>query len=66
MTFESKILRDLAAGRSTAGAIGQRFSIHPEAVAVILNRLQAEGKVIAATYGPLVVWSLSKTDPPTP
>jgi predicted ArsR family transcriptional regulator len=66
MTFESKILRDLAAGRSTAGAIGQRFSIHPEAVAVILHRLQAEGRVTSASYGPLVVWSLSKTTPTAP
>ena len=66
MTSESKILRDLAAGRSTAGAIGQRFSIHPEAVTVILKRLQFEGKVISSTYGPLVVWSLSKTTPTTP
>lgn len=51
MSPELKILRDLAAGQSTAAYLAPRVGLQTEAAGVILRRLQTEGKVTSHPLG---------------
>lgn len=51
MSPELKILRDLAAGQSTADYIARRIGIPTEAAEVILRRLEANGKIQSRPLG---------------
>lgn len=64
MTLETKILRDLDVGRSTAGAIAERLGIHTAAAEVILQRLGREGHVTTSPLGPLTIWHLTHLPKP--
>lgn len=51
MSPQLKILRDLAAGQSTAAYLAPRVGLQIEAAAVILKRLKTEGKVTSHPLG---------------
>lgn len=51
MSPETAILNDLAAGQATAGAIADTLRLQPQAVAVILARLEREGSVQSEPLG---------------
>lgn len=45
MTPEAKIIRDLAAGQTTADSLAPRVGLRTEAAEIILRRLITDGKV---------------------
>ena len=49
MKLEKKILRDLAAGQSTAGALGEKLKLPESLVQTILERLVKEGQLTTGT-----------------
>jgi DNA-binding IscR family transcriptional regulator len=51
MTPESKILKDLAAGQTTADSLAPRVGLRTEAAEAILRRLRDEGKVTSRPLG---------------
>ena len=51
MTPENKILRDLAAGQTTADSLAPRVGLHTQAADVILRRLLGENKIAAHPLG---------------
>ncbi len=59
MTPENKILRDLEAGRSTPSSTAGRIGMHPQAVGVIMERLEREGKLTSHQHGPLTIYQLT-------
>jgi predicted transcriptional regulator len=63
MTPENKILRDLQAGRTTAAAIGSRIEMHPQAVAVILERMERDNLVTSKQHGPLTIYTIVPKNP---
>lgn len=58
MTPEAKILRDLESGRSTPSSTAGRINMHPQAVAIILERMERENKVESRQHGPLTIYQL--------
>lgn len=59
MSIELHILRDLAAGRSTADSIAGRLHKPTDAVLAILRRLIVEGSVDSKPLSVLTVWHLT-------
>ena len=49
MTLEKKILRDLAAGQSTASALGEKLKLPAALLEAILDRLVREGRITTGT-----------------
>jgi hypothetical protein len=49
MSLEILILRDLAAGQTTADSLAGRLKKHPEAIAQILTRLESQKQIISLT-----------------
>jgi hypothetical protein len=62
MSPENHILRDLAAGRSTAAAIADRHKLQLAVVTIILSRLISEGRVTIPTHlaGTIPIYELPK------
>jgi DNA-binding MarR family transcriptional regulator len=61
MTHQALILKDLRAGRATAKALAERIPITPASIERILERMEAEGDVIATYIAETVrVYSLAE------
>ncbi|WAC21012.1 winged helix-turn-helix transcriptional regulator [Luteolibacter sp. SL250] len=62
MSPENHILRDLAAGRSTAAAIADRLGMEKDEVRAHLSRLINEGKVTISVHlaGTIPIYELAK------
>lgn len=66
MTPEKRILRDLASGQATARALADTLRLQPEAVAIILARLEREGRVRSHALGGVLVGVPVYHLPPAP
>ena len=62
MSPENHILRDLAAGRSTAAAIADRLGLEKDMVRAHLSRLVTEGKATITGHlaGTIPIYELPK------
>lgn len=67
MSPELKILRDLAAGQSTADSLAPRVGMVTQAAEVILRRLEAEGQVTSRPLGGILentpIYQLTPLEP---
>lgn len=70
MTHETNILRDLAAGQSTADSLAPRIRLSPTATEAVLLRLLASGQItkhsISIRTAVIPVYRLTKPSTLTP
>ena len=55
MSPETAILRDLSSGQATAAAVADTLRLRPESVAIILARLEREGRLASHPLGGVLV-----------